>query len=186
MRLLYLVRHASPQVQPEVPSRDWGLSDRGVDEAQALAGAAVDWELAAIYASSEAKARQTALILGDAAGLAVGVADAFDELRIHDWIDNSDEFNDLVRAIFEGADLGRVAEPAAEAAARFAAGVRIVEAGPLPAAVVSHGRIITSWLASIGAVEEPFVFWRTIPMPGWAVIDLDNPRAGLRSPFARA
>jgi len=182
MRLLYLVRHASPQIQPELPSRDWVLSERGIAEAQTLAGAAADWALEALYSSSETKARATALIIGDAVGLSVRVADAFDELRLADWIDNADEFNDHVRAILEGGEPPRGDESSQEAAARFAAGVRIVEEGPFPAAVVSHGRVLTAWLTSIGAIEDPFEFWRQIPMPGWALIDLDAPRT-LRSGF---
>ena len=34
MRNLYLIRHATPAVQPNVPAPDWPLSDRGIDEAR--------------------------------------------------------------------------------------------------------------------------------------------------------
>ena len=69
-----------------------------------IASAATEWGLEALYASSEPKARSTALIIGDAVGLSVNVADAFDEQRMNDWIANSDEFNELVRGILEGLD----------------------------------------------------------------------------------
>jgi len=65
-----------------------------------------------------------------------------------------------------------------------AASIRIVEEGPFPATIVSHGRIITLWLTHAGYVETPFEFWRSIPMPGWALLDLDAPAAGLTIPFA--
>jgi broad specificity phosphatase PhoE len=184
MRPLYIIRHASPVVRPELPTREWVLSDRGVAEAQAVASVATDWGLEALYASSEPKARSTALIVGDAVGLSVHVADAFDELRMNDWIDNADEFNEVVRAILEGPEPAGGHETADDAAARFAQGVRIVEDGPFPAAVVSHGRIITSWLSQRGYIESPFDFWRQIPMPGWALLDLDS-QDGLTVPFAR-
>ena len=184
MRLLYLIRHATPVVQPDMPSREWTLSERGIDEAGNLAAAAGEWELAAIYSGSEPKMRGTALVIADAASLDVRVADAFDELRIPHWIPNSDEFNELVQAILEeGAIARRGIEPAAAAADRFAAGVELVAEGPFPAAIISGGRILTAWLTRTIGLEEPFETWRNLPMPGYACIDLDAPQVGFIVPF---
>jgi probable phosphoglycerate mutase len=169
-------------IRPSEPARDWPLSERGVAEAQALAGAAADWGIEALYSSSEAKARSTALIIGDALGLPVRVADAFDELRIADWISNADAFNDTVRGILEGEAPPRGAESREDAATRFADGVAIVAAGAMPAAIVSHGRVLTAYLAQYRGLESPFDYWRAIPMPGWTRIDLDEPR-GIAAPF---
>jgi broad specificity phosphatase PhoE len=184
MRQLFIIRHASPVVQPDAPARDWPLSERGIEEAGALARLARSWELAAIYSSSEAKARSTALIIADQLGLFVNVVDGFDELRMPEWIPNADEFNDSVRAILtEGAAQPRGAERAEQAAARFADGVEIVTHGAFPAAIVSHGRVLTAWLARTIGLDDPYETWRTLPMPGWACIDLDAPRLGFISPF---
>ncbi len=183
MRPLYLIRHASPVIRPDEHARDWPLSDRGIIEAQALAGTAADWGVEALYSSSEAKARGTALIIGDAMGLPVNVVDAFDELLITDWIRNADEFNNAVRAILDGDALPRGVESAADAASRFADGVSIVGSGAFPAAIVSHGRILTSYLGQYRALESPFEYWRAIPMPGWTRIDLDAPHEA-PPPFA--
>lgn len=193
MRRLYLIRHATPTIQPQQPAREWTLSERGAREAEVLAGSAAEWGIEAIYSSSEPKARGTALIIGDALGLPVHVVAAFDELRMPEWIGNSDEFNDLVRAVLEDSlppsapqlepliDM-RAPERADAAAARFAEGIHIVEQGAMPAAVVSHGRVLTSYLASRGGIEDAFEFWRSIPMPGWTVIDLDDAKAAVE-PF---
>jgi broad specificity phosphatase PhoE len=175
MRALYLIRHASPIVQPSEPPRDWQLSDRGIAEAQTLASTAADWGIEALYCSSEAKARGTALIIGDAIGLPPGVVDSFDELRMPDWIANADAFNDAVRSILEGDAPPRGAESREDAARRFAQGVSIVAGGAMPAAVVSHGRILTAYLAQHRPLESAFDYWRAIPMPGWVRIDLDAP-----------
>lgn len=175
MRRLYLVRHASPVVQPDRPSREWVLSDRGIAEARALAATATGWGIEAVYCGSEPKMRATALILGDATGAPVHLVAAFDELRVAEWIGNSDEFNELVRAILEEDPLPRGVESAAGAAARFADGLRLVETGPFPAAIVSGGRILTSYLALFRGVEEPFAYWRAMPFPGWTSIDLAAP-----------
>jgi broad specificity phosphatase PhoE len=184
MRQLFLIRHASPQIQPDVPAREWQLSERGIEEAQALAKVAPSWEVRAVCTSSEPKAQSTGLIIADALGLFVRVVDGFGELRMPAWIGNADEFNEAVRAIIEdGAEAPRGAESAAQAAARFADGVELVAQGEFPAAIVSHGRVLTSWLAQAIGLEDPFETWRTMPMPGWACIDLDAPGLGFITPF---
>ncbi len=175
MSTVYLIRHASPQIQPQVPPPEWVLSERGQHEAEALAATAAKWGIRAVYASSEPKARATALIIGDALALPVNVVPAFGELRIPpDWIANSDEFNELVQAIFHGAEAPpRGCELASVAAARFAQGLSLVAAGPMPAAVVSHGRVLTAYLSRYYEIGDAFAYWRSIPMPAWAAVDLD-------------
>lgn len=194
MRLLYLIRHATPTIRPELPAREWTLSERGIQEAQVLAGTAESWGLEALYTSNEPKTRGTALVIGDALGLNVNVVDSFGELRIPEWISNADEFNMLVRSVLEGTTPERkihlepsieqrTAESAEAAAQRFIEGVSLVEAGAFPAAIVSHGRILTSYLMRMIDMDSAFDFWRAIPMPGWACIDLDSPKRELVTPF---
>jgi broad specificity phosphatase PhoE len=176
MRRVYLVRHASPAVRPDAPAREWTLSDAGIAEARALAGRAVGWDVRAIYSGDEPKMRGTALILAEASAAPVHVVDAFNETRVGGWIANSDAFNELVGAMFQGDPLPRGVESAEEAATRFEGGLRIIEQGPFPAAVVSGGRVLTSFLARRRrGIEDAFAFWRGIPFPGWTSIDLDAP-----------
>jgi len=176
MRHLYLIRHASPLVQPDVPAREWTLSPRGVEEASRLVETARAWGLAAIYASPEPKARATALILGDALALTPHVVDGLEELRFDEWISNADDFARAVREILEQPhDWHRGAERAADAAARFAAALRLVAQGAFPAAVISHGRVISAYLSDLLRPEDPVELWRSIPMPGWTHFDLDAP-----------
>lgn len=182
MRHVYLVRHASPTIQPNVPAEEWTLSERGIEESHALARISVGWNLAAVYSSTEPKAQATALVIGDAASQPVRVVEGFQELRFDRWIPNADAFAEMIRGIFRQANVSvHGAESAGAAAARFAAAVRIVEEGPFPAAVVSHGRVITAYLSQIQEVDEPFDLWRSIPMPGWACLDLDASK--LIAPF---
>lgn len=176
MRSVYLIRHASPNVQPNVPAAAWTLSDRGIAEAERLAETARAWGIRALYTSAESKARATALIIGDACGVGAGVVQGLEELRFDDWIGNADAFSDAVKSILEQPEaVVRGAERASAAAARFGAAMRIVEQGDLPAAVVSHGRVLTAYLAELLHLEDPFALWRSIPMPGWAMVDLDGP-----------
>jgi broad specificity phosphatase PhoE len=77
------------------------------------------------------------------------------------------------------------AEPAADAARRFGGALAAIAAGPAPAAVVSHGRALTAYLASALPLDDAFAFWRAMPMPAWACIELAaSGRARLIEPFA--
>jgi len=178
MRLVYLVRHASPVIQPTAPAEEWRLSDRGIEEARALGEAARSWGLRAVYSSPEPKAMSTALLIGDSVELPVHAVEGFYELRLGgSFIGNADQFSETIRAILEQPEASvRGSEPASAPAARFAAGMRSVEAGPFPAAVVAHGRVMISYLASVLGIEDPFALWRSLPMPGWIVLDLDGPK----------
>ena len=78
MRALYLVRHATPAVQPNVPAVECPLADRGIDEARALAQVAREWDLRAVYASREPKAQSTALIVAEPSLIPVHVVEGFE------------------------------------------------------------------------------------------------------------
>lgn len=184
MRRIYFIRHATPAVQPNVPAPEWPLADRGIEEARALGVTAQQWDLKALYSSTEPKAQSTALLIGDAVGLPVNVVEGLEETRLDWWINNSDEFGEAVRQILEEPKMSlRGAERAEAAATRFASAIRLIEQGPFPAAVVTHGRVLTAWLAQTLGLEDPFAVWRSIPMPGWTTLDLDDMRPAALAPF---
>ena len=187
MPFIYLVRHASPQVDPHQSPRIWRLSPRGVEEARALAQVARDWGLAALYSSVEPKASATAAIIGDAAGLPVRLAEGLHEQHWEGWVENADEFNERVREILGQRDESvHGAEPAGDAARRFGEALAAIALGATPAAVVSHGRVLTAYLAAALRIEDPFAFWRAMPMPAYACIELDSSSGTVRlvAPFA--
>ena len=122
-----------------------------------LAVRARSWGVHAVYTSAEPKARSTALLLGDELLAPVHVVDGFEELRFDHWIANSDDFAESVHSILEQPALSfRGAETADAAAARFAAAIQIVASASFPAAVVSHGRVLSAWLARVLGPDAPF------------------------------
>jgi broad specificity phosphatase PhoE len=173
---VFLVKHAMPAIDPAVPAPRWGLSKRGIDDARRLAEVARGWGVRAVYASVEPKAKSTALILGDGVRAPVHVVEGLEEQRWEEWVDNTDEFNGLVRAMLDESDVSiRGAEPMAQAAERFARAMALIAAGGLPAAVVAHGRVMTAWLRREGATHDAFALWRSMPLPGWAEVGLGPP-----------
>jgi broad specificity phosphatase PhoE len=183
-RLLYLVRHSLPRVEPDVPDVDWLLSSPGTEDSWALGRQARDWGLRALYSSPETRAFTTAVPIARTLGLPIQSLEGLRELRLAGWVGKTDEFHALVREVLSAPHLSAYGcEPARDAAARFQAAVDKIAAGPFPAAAVSHGRVLTAYLASVAPLHDPFAFWRSIPLPGWAVLDLDEPAAGLVAPF---
>jgi broad specificity phosphatase PhoE len=183
MKLVYLIKHATPLVQPGIPAEEWQLSATGVEEARLLAKASTGWALGAVYSSVEAKAIATASFMADRAGQQVRIVEGFEELRLG-WIPNADDFSGTIRTILEHPDASlRRAESATAAAARFAGAMRIVRDGPFPAAVVTHGRVLTAYLASVLTIEDPFALWRAIPLAGWGCIDVEPSPPDLIEPF---
>jgi histidine phosphatase superfamily protein (branch 1) len=68
-RLLILVKHAEPVVEPDVPSNRWELSERGKDRCVALAERLRRYRPAAVVASEERKAAQTAGLVAERLGM---------------------------------------------------------------------------------------------------------------------
>jgi broad specificity phosphatase PhoE len=113
------------------------------------------------------------------------VVEGLEELHVDRWIGNADEFSELVRAILERPDVQqRGCETAEAASARFANAIAIVGAGGFPAALVSHGRVLSAWLSSVLDVDDPFALWRSLPMPAWCAVDLDDLAAGFVTPVS--
>jgi broad specificity phosphatase PhoE len=186
-RSIYLIKHAEPAVQPDVPAEQWTLSHRGIEEARGIAEAARAWNLQAVYSSFEPKAKATGLIIAEPANLQVRVIEGFEELRLGQWIANADDFNDLVRQILDApAESAHGAETARSAAARFEAAMNVVLDADLPAAVVSHGRILAAYLSCVLRESDPFALWRSIPSAGVARLDATGSELKLRTPFVAA
>jgi len=143
VRRLYFVTHADVVVDPEVPVPDWGLAPRGVARHAAFAEACPP--LAAVFCSTERKARDGAEILARAQGVAV-------QARVDLGENDRSATGYLCEAEFEATAEAFFAEPtrsvrgwerAVDAQARIVAAVqdvlRSVPDGSV--AVVAHGGV---------------------------------------------
>ncbi|MGC4106685.1 MAG: histidine phosphatase family protein [Thermomicrobiales bacterium] len=182
-----ILRHARPDVQPERPASEWPLAPEGWDAAQRLGERLRGFGPLRVVASAERKAIQT----GEAIGGAVKVDDRFGEQgRGTVPFLPGDAFHDRVIAHFrqpEDRILGD--EASAEAAARFDAALGDSLAGEddaLPV-IVSHGRIVSAWIAAQatmpGGTQEAEMIWQGLRMPdawlvsrtasGWMAVRID-------------
>lgn len=137
---------------------DTPLNGRGREQAQALARTLAGEGLRALYSSPLARARETAEIVGTQLGLEPVYDERLMEADAGEWsgrlyaevvVDDPGAFD-----AWRDADPGfrfPGGESVAEQAARVAAALADVGAGPLPALVISHGGTIRA----VGGIVAP-------------------------------
>lgn len=160
---ILLVRHgetddnAARRFQGRIDTR---LNERGRRQAQALAARLRGEGLRALYASPLLRARETALIVGAELGLDVRCDGRLVEVDAGDWEGLS--IDAIAAADPRGLERWRAADPTfrvpggesvAEQAARSAAALADVAAGPLPALVVAHSGV----MRTVAGLDPPIV-----------------------------
>ena len=125
MRKLILIKHANPEVIPDVPSEKWRLSAQGRDACAPLAAQLAKHEPAIIVSSTEPKALETAQLLGERLNVSVETgSDLFEHDRSNVPHMRSGEFISHVELLFrQPDDLVVGLESANEAEARFRAAI---------------------------------------------------------------
>jgi broad specificity phosphatase PhoE len=175
MRKLILIKHASPQIDPDVPPERWDLSEQGRGRCAALAKALRPYLPAVIVSSSEPKASQTAELVAAELGVAVKQGDdLFEHDRSRVPHMPGREFISMMELLFRRpGELILGDETADEAADRFERAVeQVVSANPQGnIAIVSHGTVIALLLERQGA-GRGFQIWRDMGLPSFAVLEV--------------
>ncbi len=163
MRVLLLVRHSAPQIDPEAPSEDWPLSEEGRRRCGPLAERLTAHAPLALLASTEPKARETAELIAPVLGLDVQLSDGLRETarRTVGWL-TPEAFEHSIRELFERpAEVVFGEESARAALDRFE---RAVADLPDPAVVVSHGTVMSLYVAARTG-RDPLELWRALELP---------------------
>ena len=167
MRRLILIRHSVPEIRRDVPAAEWRLSREGVDRARAFARQLDPSGAGRVFTSREPKAVETARALAEAWELAIEeVAGLQEHERPHAQMLSRDVFERRIAELFSKPDqLVLGAETADQARRRFTAAVmRLLTRHAGDVIVVSHGTVITLFVAEVAGVE-PFAFWKRQEMP---------------------
>jgi 2,3-bisphosphoglycerate-dependent phosphoglycerate mutase len=160
---LLLVRHSVPAADPSVPSEEWRLSDEGRALCEALAGQVGAYEPQRLISSPEPKALETAELIAPVLGLAVEVEDGLRETarRTVGWLEQN-ALHEGIRQLFARPDEVVFGEESGSAAlARFS---RVVERVEEPAAFVTHGTVMSLYVAGSDP-DGGFAFWKTLGLP---------------------
>lgn len=176
MRKLILIKHASPQVEPEAPPEQWHLSEEGRQKCQALASVVKPLEPAVVVSSEEMKAVETAQIIAQRLGVPHHAAP---DLHEHDRSNvpqlRTAEFISMIELLFRRPnDLVLGSETAVAALSRFESALdEVLMAHPEGnVAVVSHGTVIALLLEKLDRKRRGFDVWRAMKLPSFAVLSL--------------
>ncbi|HEY1390131.1 MAG TPA: histidine phosphatase family protein [Ktedonobacterales bacterium] len=177
MRRLLLIRHAAPSKDRAVPSREWALSPSGRADAEQLAEVLAPVAPAAIIASDELKARQTARPLADRLELSVEVMAGLHEheRRSVGYLDD-ETFQATMARFFAEPDTRVFGEETAnQALARFSRAVEETLArhpeGDM--IIVTHGTVMSLFVAA-HSVIKPMDFWWHLHLPAWAIFTIPD------------
>lgn len=167
MRRLILVRHSIPDIRRDVPAAEWRLSAEGVARAREFARRLQPAGALQVFTSSEPKAIETAQALAEAWGLPVEQVTGLQEHeRPQAQMLSRDVFEGKIAELFSKPNqLVLGAETADQARRRFTAALmRLLTRGTGDVVVVSHGTVMTLFVAEVTGME-PFAFWKRQEMP---------------------
>lgn len=163
MNTLYLVRHAHTQ-QTALPVETWPLSDLGRQQAQKLAALPFWQDVQIICSSAEPKALQTAQIIAAQRDLPVEPIWDLRELRRpgNPVLD----YEAAVQAVLENPTSSVNGwEPAGEAQTRIVTAIErlLILHQDQTLAVVSHGLVLTLYLAYLTDTAPTLELWQSLP-----------------------
>lgn len=173
MALLYLIRHAEVHPIEGLPAARWPLTERGRQQAEAIAALDFWGEVRAIFSSPEGKAMDTVAPAARRHHLPVTPVNDLRELERTPGL--LPDYHAAVAACFAAPEstCNGGWEPAGAAQRRMTGAIERIAQREGPVAIVSHGLVYALFLAGIDGRPAPTVpEWRAIPMPGWAVVDL--------------
>jgi len=177
MRKLILVKHARPQVDEQVPSHDWHLSEEGRAACRPLADVLRSHDPGVIMTSDEPKAVETAQLLGEELAKPVETVKGLHE---HDRSNvpmmPTREFLSTLALFFKHRDrLVLGLETANEAAVRFREAVERIIATHASGniTVVTHGTVLALFAADHGA-GDAFSLYRKLGLPSFMIFSLPD------------
>ena len=170
---LLLIKHSTPEIQPELPANQWHLSDEGRKGAHRLASSLARFSPMKLFSSEEPKAIETSTILARSGHLTSRTAAGLHEHRRNGvaW-STREKFEGNVLAFFAKPDeLVFGEETAAQARSRFANTIdKLIEDNvDDTVAVVSHGTVITLFVGTHNQAD-PYHFWQSLTMPSMVVL----------------
>ncbi len=168
---LYLIRHAHTR-QTALPVETWPLSELGREQAHKLAELPFWQDVHIICTSVEPKAIQTAQIVAERHDLPV--EPSFDLRELRRPGDRVDDYESIVRQVLENPTRSVNGwEPAGEAHTRIMTAIErllmLHENEML--AVVSHGLVLTLYLAYLTEAQPTLDLWHSVPFASAIQVD---------------
>ena len=176
MHRLVLVKHSMPEIERDKPASAWKLGEVGRRRSELLAARLSEFSPEVIWSSSEPKAIETAQIVASEFSVPVEIADGLEEHHRDNVPFLSKEvFEEAVERFFRCPDrLVLGTETAEQASNRFAAAIeKVIDAGQADSIVVTHGTVMTLYVASLAGVQT-MAFWRRLGLPSYVVLTVPD------------
>ncbi|MEJ7839088.1 MAG: histidine phosphatase family protein [Thermomicrobiales bacterium] len=175
MPRLCLVRHTTPLIDPDRPAEEWNVGEEGRAQAESILPTLEEIGATVIVSSPELKAQITAEILAHGSGLPLRNDERLREqgLGAVPFYGGHDEFHEKVREHFAHPEIKLLGNESSRAAAhRFDLVVREFGKDELPV-LVSHGRILSAWLASQVDLDA-YDIWQSLLMPDALFVEMNT------------
>jgi broad specificity phosphatase PhoE len=181
---LILVKHAMPELNDNLPAKEWVLGEKGKKQAEKFSkfiAENLDFDTV-IYSSPEPKAMATAQILSEKLNASIELEKNLKELdRPVLNIVSEEVHNDRNEAIFENPGEAVIGDESAnEALARFEKGIKEVMTKPLVDSmkderiVVTHGTVMSLFLSKYNSELQAFDVWKTLSCPSYAIVSIPD------------
>ena len=166
-----------PEIERDRPASTWRLGEVGRQRSELLASRLSSFSPEAVWSSTEPKAVETAEIVAGAFGVPVQIADGLEEHH-RDGIPfypRRDDFEAAVEQFFCKPDqLVLGTETAVQARVRMTAAIDdIIDAGQTDSIVVTHGTVMTLYVAGVAGIR-PMCFWRSLGLPSYVVLTVPD------------
>ena len=163
------MRHAAPNIEPEIPPPNWTLSPTGIDSCIALGDDLRSFIPSALMSSTEPKAIQTATVISERLGLDLSTRDGLREHRRSGEFLPESDFHSNIKAFFQNPTKVVFGQESCDAL-----GLRIDEEVDTAlsrgqsknAILVTHGTAMTSFIWRHWQVNAHEV-WMSLGLPAY-------------------
>ena len=166
-----------PEIEPDRPASTWRLGEIGRQRSELLASRLSSFNPEVIWSSREPKAVETAEIVAGTFGVPVQTAVGLEEHHRSGvpFYPTNDEFEAAVEQFFCKPDqLVLGTEAAEQARDRMTAAIdEIIDAGQTDTIVVTHGTVMTLYVAGVAGIR-PMAFWRRLGLPSYVVLTVPD------------
>ena len=146
-----------PEIERDKPASDWKLGEVGRRRAESLAAKLMEFSPSVIWSSKESKAIETAETVARELGVQVEIAVGLEEHHRENvpFLPSKEEFEGAIEWFFLCPDeLVLGTETANQARDRFAAAIdEVIDAGQTDSVVVTHGTVMSLYVASVAGVQ---------------------------------
>jgi broad specificity phosphatase PhoE len=170
---IVLMRHAHTAVEPEKYNPLWKLSEKGIEQANALAQHSLVQNIEVIYTSDQLKAIHTGIIVASSLGVPLKQCADLTELTslTNDW---KEDYGGFIHDMYTGRiERHNDGESLAEAMRRFTQAITeiaIQEQNKEVIGIVAHGNVLALFSSQYEA-RDALAIHNDITMPDIAVLD---------------